>query len=556
MPTLSDASVRIRSRMRWMLAPLRPERARWMVALGLGASLLFSAPALAAKRANVQPELRYLAKVAPSRQETVIVQFRRGVSQAQASRLIRARHGHRLSVLPVINGAAATMSAADALALGEQPSVKAVSINARVRSAGFIPELGGDYPLANLVSTYPSAVSAPQAWFQGATGAGVGVAVIDSGIDGNLGDFASVTFHAGGHSWPGTVTGSRVVESAVVNPGASDATDPYGHGTFVAGVLAGNGDTLNPSDPNYGNYIGVAPNANLISVKVGDDQGNATELDVINGIEFAIQHKSDYNIRAINLSLQSDTPQSYLTDPLDAAAESAWMNGIVVVAAAGNQGNTPGAETYAPANDPYVITVGATDTSGTTPVPASYSSVGMTQDGFSKPDVYAPGSHIVSVLAPNSAFAAMCPSCAIGGEYIKASGTSFAAPVVTGAVADLLSLNPNLTPDQVKAILIATSQPLPNSAAGSINIEAALSNQNAASSPADQGLTPSTLLDGNGNLIGWNSTSFVPATGSLAASWARSSWSCASCTSSTDSEVDPTRSSWSRSSWSVGTLGN
>jgi serine protease AprX len=155
----------------------------------------------------------------------------------------------------------------------------------------------------------------------------------------------------------------------------------------------------------------------------------------------------------------------------------------------------------------------------------------------------------------------MCPSCAIGGEYIKATGTSFAAPMVTGAVADLLSQSPNLTPNQLKAILVATSQPLPapNSAVGSVNIQAALGNQSAA--PANQGLIPSTLLDGNGNLTGWSSTSFAPAAGSLIASWSRSSWSCASCTGPTNTGVSPTRSSWSRSSWSrsswsVGILGN
>ena len=131
-------------------------------------------------------------------------------------------------------------------------------------------------------------------------------------------------------------------------------------------------------------------------------------LDVIYGLQFAVEHQSQFNIRVINLSLDSTTPQSYKTDPLDAAVETAWMHGIVVVAAAGNRGNVPGAVQYSPANDPYVITVGGVDENGSgnpaNDTIASWSSLGTTQDGFQKPDVYAPGAHIVSVLAPNSNF--------------------------------------------------------------------------------------------------------------------------------------------------------
>ena len=105
-------------------------------------------------------------------------------------------------------------------------------------------------------------------------------------------------------------------------------------------------------------YVGVAPNANLVSVKVSDETGKATVLDVIYGLQFAVEHQSQFNIRVINLSLDSTTPQSYKTDPLDAAVEAAWMHGIVVVAAAGNRGNASDAVQYSPANDPYVITVG------------------------------------------------------------------------------------------------------------------------------------------------------------------------------------------------------
>src|SRR5207302_8034048 len=130
---------------------------------------------------------------------------------------------------------------------------------------------------------------------------------------------------------------SRVVETAVTNPLAQTATDTYGHGTDVAGIIAGNGNNRSNNDPLDGQYVGVAPNANLISIKVSDDTGNATVLDVIYGLQFAVDHQSDYNIRVVNMSLDSNTAQSYTTDPLDAAAEAAWTHGMVVVAAAGNR---------------------------------------------------------------------------------------------------------------------------------------------------------------------------------------------------------------------------
>jgi serine protease AprX len=148
--------------------------------------------------------------------------------------------------------------------------------------------------------------------------------------------------------------------------------------------------------------------------------------------------------------VDSATPQSYNTDPLDAAVEAAWKRGIVVVAAAGNRGTAPNAVQFAPANDPFAITVGAVDENGSPnplgdTIPA-WSSRGITQDGFQKPDVYAPGAHIVSVLAPNSYFARECPTCVIDGDYIRTSGTSMAAPMISGLVADVLEAHPDLTP--------------------------------------------------------------------------------------------------------------
>ena len=233
-----------------------------------------------------------------------------------------------------------------------------------------------------------------------------------------------------------------------------------------------------PDDPFRGRYLGVAPEANLVAVKASDDAGNSTILDVINGIAFVVEHRRDFNIRVLNLSLSTDAPQSYKTDPLDAAVEYAWQKGIVVVAASGNRGTTADAVQYAPANDPYVISVGGIDETGNygKGKRADWSSTGRTQDGIAKPEVLAPGAHIVSVLAPDSAFEALCPNCSIGGAYFKAGGTSMAAPVVSGAAALLLQARPTLTPDQVKALLMGTDKAVSggDNGAGVIDVERAL----------------------------------------------------------------------------------
>jgi len=288
------------------------------------------------------------------------------------------------------------------------------------------------------------------------TGAGVGVAVIDTGITGDLPDFRTSQ----------SDDTSRVVASAVIDPNASTANDTYGHGTAVAGLIAGNGADRDRGDSLWGQYDGSAPDANLISVKVADDNGQATILDAIYGLQFAVDHKAQYNIGVINMSFRSTTAQSYQTDPLDAAAEQAWNDGIVVVAAAGNLGTAPDAVSYAPANDPYVITVGAVDDQGTPntsdDVIPSWSSQGTTQDGLTKPDVLAPGAHIVTTLAPGSDFANLCPTCVINNDYFQVSGTSLAAPIVSGIATDLVTAHPDWTPDMIKGAIVNTATSLPN----------------------------------------------------------------------------------------------
>jgi serine protease AprX len=353
-----------------------------------------------------------------------------------------------------------------------------------------------------------------------------------------------------------------VIVSAVDNPDATSATDGYGHGTDVAGIIAGNGSNRPASDPLHGQYIGVAPNANLISIKVSNETGSTTVLDVIYGLQFAVEHRAQYNIRVVNMSLDSATPQSYKTDPLDAAVEATWMHGIVVVVAAGNRGGAPDAVQYAPANDPYVITVGGLDENGTInpsdDTVASWSSQGTTQDGIQKPDVYAPGAHIVSVLAPNSVFANSCSACIVGnGQYIQTSGTSMAAPMISGLAADLLQIHPNWTPDQVKGDLTSPGV-TENSSVQEPNAVKAALNWNPP--VANQGLTPSNLIDaGTGNInytLGtWSLATWSRANGALRAGFASSSWSCKNCSATASGVVNSSLGTWGLGTWNTVPLG-
>jgi serine protease AprX len=483
-----------------------------------------------------------LADKHPGRSVEAIVQFENGVNSSAAHKLVRANGGRVTGDLPIINGLVARMSAGRANGLAHVKGVRVVSLNAAVKKTGLV----GGIDTSLIQTSYPNSVRAPKAWSE-ATGKGVGVAVVDTGIAGTLPDFR-------GSQSDST---SRVVATVATNPYATGDGDSYGHGTHVAGIIAGNGGNRPNGDTLKGNYVGVAPDANLVSVKVADEQGNATLLDVIYGLQFAVDNKDAYNIRVVNLSLESTQAQSYKTDPLDAAAEAAWFNGIVVVAAAGNRGTTADAVDYAPGNDPYVISVGGVDDQGTKNTTddgvADWSSRGTTQDGFAKPDVLAPGAHIVSTLAPNSEFSSLCPSCVVDGQYIRAGGTSMAAPMVAGAVADMLQARPNLTPNQVKAAVLGNGRKVLASPLSEVSVSGLVFGSIPSSNP-NAGLTPNTMIDPETGGIDYSRSSWSRSSWSRSSwsrsSWSRSSWSCA-CSKTTSGSIDPTRSSWSRSSWST-----
>ena len=492
---------------------------------------------------GASPALGRIAAEHPRKRVEAIVQLQPGTNVATGKRLVASLGGRTTGDLHLINGLVVKINAGGAAKLADHPGVRAVSLNARVKK-----DSAPTVDSSQLQTSYPDSLRAPKAWGT-ATGKGVGVAVIDTGVAGDLPDFATSS----------SDSQSRVVATAVVNPDATNDGDGYGHGTHVAGIIAGNGNSRPDSDPLKGRYVGVAPEADVVSIKIADEQGNATVLDAIYGLQFAVDHKDDYNIRVANLSLESTDAQSYRTDPLDAASEAAWFNGIVVVASAGNRGTDGDAVSYAPGNDPYVISVGGVDDQGTKTTLddslASWSSRGSTQDGYAKPDVLAPGAHIVSLLAPDSEFSRLCPTCVVSGEYIRAGGTSQAAPMVTGTIAGLLQAHPGLSPDQVKGAVVANARKvLAGDGADEVSF-AGLVSPSAKDGEANVGLEPNDLIDpATGNIdyarSSWSRSSWSRSSWSRS-SWSRSSWSRSSWSRSSWSRSSWSRSSWSRSSWST-----
>lgn len=331
----------------------------------------------------------------------------------------------------------------------------------------------------------------------GYKGAGIGVAVIDSGIA------------------PHSAIGSRVVArvNLVSNePGVTG--DPFGHGTHVAGMIGGAGAAARWVTSSYNG--GSAPAVRFIDVRVLGRTGMGYTSDVIAGIEWAVANRAKYGIRVINLSLGHAVAEPAATDPLCMAVEQASRAGIVVVASAGNYGMTStgvpvlGGIT-SPGNSPAAITVGALDTHGTSDrsddTVAPYSSRGPTRFDFAvKPDVVAPGTRIVSLESANSYIAKSFPSWHVAGAgtnaYLRLSGTSMATGVVSGGAALLLNAEPGLSPAQVKLLLQSGARFIPSAGligggTGSIDLAQTLK-------LADQGLL-SSLLTSVTNLLGLSS---------------------------------------------------
>jgi serine protease AprX len=421
---------------------------------------------LAFARTKLSPELQH-AKA--GKLVDVIVQFTGDPTEHHIGK-VTSKGASLRQKLSVVHGAAFTSVPSEALSqLARDPEVAYITLDRPVHGTSNF-----DYT--------PESVNAPWAWQQESLdGTGIGVAVIDSGV-----------YAVGDLYWYNPTNGSygsRVVYSQSFVRGTTDASDHYGHGTHVAGIIASAGWFSSGSHFSHA-FKGIAPNANIINLRALDQNGAGTDSSVIAAIDAAIRLKSKYNIRVINLSLGRQVYESYTIDPLCQAVESAWKAGIVVVVAAGNQGrnNSAGTNGYgtiaAPGNDPYVITVGAMKTANTSDrgddTVASYSSKGPTAfDHVVKPDIVAPGNKVVSLLSPRSRLPLLYPPVDVlmseyadsslqqfvmaftgsdlSPNYMRLSGTSMAAPVISGAAALMIQANPTLTPDTVKARLMESA---------------------------------------------------------------------------------------------------
>jgi serine protease AprX len=358
--------------------------------------------------------------------------------------------------LPIIHGFSAIIPEAALEALARDESVLAVSVNGRISLTSTYDPTTDAYSMQNV----NRAVRAKSMWDAGYTGAGVDIALIDSGV-------APVE----GLSVPGKIINGPDLSFESQAPNLRHL-DTYGHGTHMAGIIAGRDGAA--TSGTYGadtkDYLGVAPDARIVSVKVADAHGNADVSQVIAGIDWVVQHAHDagLNIEVLNLSFGTANTQNYILDPLAFAAETAWHRGITVVAAVGNAGLTATGLAN-PAEDPYLLAVGAADHHGSTQYSqwdvASFSQIG---DGIRNPDMLAPGAHIQSLRVPGSYLDQAYPGGVIGDRFFRGSGSSQATAVVSGALALLFQQHPTMTPDQAKELLKTEANKLrPSSGFGS-----------------------------------------------------------------------------------------
>jgi serine protease AprX len=426
---------------------------------------------------KVESHLWAQARAAGGKPVPVIVQLADPAADVEG---LMARHGGKVQAKFGFVGAFRTeVPAAVLTRLAADPAVRFISLDAPLRYNAL--------DTTQLRTIYDQLIGAPQAWnTQGLTGKGVSVAVLDTGVN----PHEDIKDHL------------TIIKS---NSRALRFDDDNGHGTHVAGIIAGRAAS--------GQYIGVAPEAQIIGIKIADDTGKSSEGDLLRGLQWIYDNRTKYNIRVVNVSVSGSVPISYVDSAIDAGVEQLWRAGVVVVVAAGNRGPEPDAVQYPPANDPFAITVGALDDAGTLTKAddslAFFSSVGVTQDGFAKPEIIAPGRKVVSLLSkPDATLALRFPDRVTDTKYIRLSGTSMAAPVVAGTAALLLQRYPNLTPDQVKWALITSAQPYSSQPAGTapaLDVNAALALLGAGSpGTANLGLDWNKGMDLASGAIQWS----------------------------------------------------
>jgi serine protease AprX len=499
---------------------------------------VLAAPTSASASALVPDGLLARAQSNPDRAFNVILQAKRGKSSNYIARLVDgvvAEHPGKAKGLKnkfsAVNGVSARLTGTQLVELAQQKGILAITGDRKLVAAG---QFSND-------QTWPQAVHVDDFWLgQSLSGLQLpAIAIVDSGVQSGRTDF-----------------GGRVVKQVrLTNLLPNSLGDGRGHGTLVAGLAAGSA----------GRYAGSAPTAPIVSLDVMDDNGMALTSDVIAAADWILQNKAAYNIRVANFSLQSSSPATLAYDPLNQAVEKLWFAGVVVVASAGNYGDNgqPTTVAYAPGNDPFIITVGASDLNGTPWTSADdfvapWSAFGYTLDGFAKPDLGAPGRGLVGPVPSSSTMAKEHPERVTAPGYMWMSGTSFAAPIVSGAAALVIAHHPNWTPDQVKGALMLTAQPTAAGTAlglGEVNAKAAAQ----VSNPPNPNLALNQFVasDGAGGLVfnaaSWANTAQADASWNSAswnsASWANASWANASWNSASWAAASWNSASWASASW-------
>jgi serine protease AprX len=496
-----------------------------VVVASLAAIIAFPATAAATNlSAYVPTQLMADAQASPTATFDVIVQGRPGQNSASIAKDFGgAAPGKVKRTFYSIDGVAGSLTGAQLVKLAQNNHVLAITSDILLGSSDYSSqEVWRDTTGVSSLWGTPNPFGllvAPQA---------PTIAIVDSGIDSSkVADFgARVVAH---------------VDFCSLCPAGSTG-DLEGHGTMVAGLAAGSGSL----------YPGVARNANLVDLRTTRADGASRTSDVLAATDWILQNKDQYGIRVANYSMRSAKASSFRFDPLDKAVESLWFNGVVVVAAAGNFGveNTPQAMRYAPGNDPFVITVGATGTqSTTTPADdtlAPWSAYGHTLDGFVKPDISAPGRMIISTVPMDSTLATTVPDRVVAPGYMWMSGTSLAAPIVSGAAAQVLANHPDWTPDQVKGALMKSASKLPavsNFAGGVGEVNAAAAAALHSAPSPQKNLEKFVAPDANGQLR-FNADAWI-ATVTSQTDWSETDWS------ETDwSETDWSETGWAQTDWS------
>jgi len=482
---------------------------------------LLVAPAIASA-GFVPPPLQNQATANPDATLNVIVLGQPSTTAAALRERVRSIGGKNIIPFSVIRGMAVNLTGAQLLSLGSDPAVRSITPNGRVK---------GQSTTSGLL--WPQATGVNTLWGSAAPSAPA-IAVVDSGIDSSR----TVDF------------GRRIL--GVVDFTNSNGKDENGHGTMVAGIAAGASSL----------YPGASPTSGIYALRVVRADGSSYTGDVIAAADWIYAHAFSNNIRVANFSLRNSFPDYASYDPLDAAVRRLWLSGTVVVASAGNGG--AGRMVYAPANDPFVITVGASDIADTVTRQddsnAPWTSYGYTAEGFAKPELGAPGRWMIAPVPGTSTLATTFADRIVTPGYMWMSGTSFSAPVVSGIAAQILARHPGFTPDQVKGALMLTAKNAPLATKLSLGVGevdgAAAAGVTTPPNP-NQNLYKFVKNDADGNPSfdwdGW--TTYVTSTASWTdaswtdASWTNASWTDASWTDASWMDASWTNASWTNASW-------